>query len=171
MRNTLIKPALALALAITSVTPAFAGPLFVGSQSLQDLSQHNDFAATTYLTFALGGKKQPAKERFRSGLRLQMRNAANAPSLQRSSFAVNARDINFLDLSMNAKGLNSLQLNGVPLRQQAYMLNAGEDGAANSGMRSGLLIAGGVILAIGVAAAAAGGGNDNENNNDRDGNR
>jgi hypothetical protein len=174
MRNTIIKPVLVAAMALASVSPAFADPLYGSNSALNGLRQQNDMAAKAYFKFLLGGKRLTPKERFRSGLKLQMRNVFQSESLQDTRFVYEGRNnLNLLDLSMTGKGLSSLQLNGVPLTQSAYTLNADEDGNSGGGstMRTGLIVAGGVILAIGVAAAASGGGNDNDNdNNDRDGN-
>ena len=167
MRNLIIKPVLGVALAVAGMTPAFAEPYYAASQSLQDLRPQNDMAAKAYLKFSLGGKKLTPRERFRSGLKLQMRNVLQSQNLQDSRFVYPGGDINLLDLSMGGQGFSSLKLNGVPLQQASYTLNAGEEGdngGYKRGMRSGLVIAGAVIIAIGVAAAAAG-GSDNENNN------
>ncbi|PHS28711.1 MAG: hypothetical protein COA84_00525 [Robiginitomaculum sp.] len=172
MRNTIIKPVLVAAIALASVSPAFADPLYGSNSALNGLRQQNDMAAKAYFKFSLGGKRLTPKERFRSGLKLQMRNVFQSESLQNTRFVYEDRNnLNLLDLSMTGKGLSSLQLNGVPLSKSAYTLNAGEDGGSSgsSTMRTGLIVAGGVILAIGVAAAASGGGNDSNNNNDRDG--
>lgn len=162
MRHTIITPALVVAMAATNISTAFADPYFSGSQSIQDLRPQNELATMAYFKFSLGGKNQPVRERFQSGLRLQMRNVMNAQGRQRTGFSSFNGDINLLDLSMGAKGWSSLQLNGVPLQNTAYSLNAGEDGKKRN-IRSGLLIASGVILAIGVAAAAAAGSSNDKN--------
>jgi hypothetical protein len=166
MRNLIIKPVLSAALALAGITPAFAEPYYAASQSLQDLSPQNDMAAKAYFKFSLGGKKLTPRERFRSGLKLQMRNVLQTQNLQDTRFVYPGGDINLLDLSMGGQGFSSLQLNGVPLQQAAYRLNADEDGnngGYKRGMRSGLVIAGAVIIAIGVAAAAAGGSSNDTN--------
>ena len=173
MRNTIIKPVLVAAMALASVSPAFADPLYASNSALNGLRQQNDMAAKAYFKFSLGGKRLTPKERFRSGLTLQMRNVFQSEGLQNTRFVYDDRNtLNLLDLSMTSKGLSSLQLNGMPLTQSAYTLNADEDSSANGGsaMRTGLIVAGGVILAIGVAAAASGGSDNDTNNNDRDGN-
>jgi len=173
MRNLIIKPVLGVALALAGMTPAFAEPLYAASQSIQDLRPQNDMAAKAYLKFSLGGKKLTSRERFRSGLKLQMRNVLQSQSLQDSRFVYPGGDINLLDLSMGAQGFSSLKLNGVPLQQTGYTLYADEDGGNGGykrGMRSGLVIAGAVIIAIGVAAAAAGGSDSETNHNERNNN-
>ncbi|PHS22527.1 MAG: hypothetical protein COA85_11290 [Robiginitomaculum sp.] len=166
MRNLIIKPVLSVALALAGITPAFAEPFYAASQSLQDLRPQNDMAAKAYLKFSLGGKRLTSRERFRSGLKLQMRNVLQSQNLQDSRFVYPGGDINLLDLSMGAQGFSSMKLNGVPLQQASYTLNADEDGnngGSGRGMRSGLVIAGAVIIAIGVAAAAAGGSSNDTN--------
>ncbi len=174
MRNIIIKPALAVAMVMTSVSPAFADPFNASSQSVQDLRSRNDMAAKAYFKFALGGKKNDAPSRFRSGLKLQMRNVMQSQNQQSGAFAHSGGNINVLDLSMGAKGFSSLQLNGVPLQQKAYVLNAHThenegDRAHRRGFNRGILVAGGVILAIGVAAAVAGGEDDDDHDDfDRD---
>jgi hypothetical protein len=166
MRKMMTKTTLAVAIATVGFSPVHAGPVYATSQSIQDLSPQNELASTAYFKFSLGGKARPARQRFRTGLSLQMRNVLQAQSTRDYGYSFSGANINLLDLSMSGQGLSSLQLNGVPLQDTAYRLNAKDGEGKRSGMRTGLMIAGGVIVAIGVAAAAAGGGNDNENNND-----
>jgi hypothetical protein len=166
MRKMMIKTTLAVAIASVGFSPVHAGPVYGVNQSIQDLSPQNELASTAYFKLSLGGKSTPMRQRFRTGLALQMRNVLQAQSTRDYGYSFSGADINLLDLSMNGQGLSSLQLNGVPLQDTAYRLNAKGGEGKRSGMRTGLMIAGGVIVAIGVAAAAAGGGNDNENNND-----
>ncbi len=165
MRNIIFKPVLAVALATASISTAFADPLYASSQSFQDLRPHNDMTAQAYFKFALGGKSVKPKDRFHTGLKLQMRNVLHSQSLRYNSFAYSGGDLNILDMSMGTKGFSSLQLNGVPLMHGAHGLNASEDGKTS--INNGLLIAGGIILAIGVGAMAAG-GSDDDNDHDRD---
>ncbi len=171
MRNQFCKSTLALALTVAIASPSFADPFYGVSSSLQDLSTQNDMAALAYFKFALGGKKNRIKERFRTGFSLQMRNTGNTTHSNYTRFDPVHSELNLLDLSMGAKGFSSLQLNGVPLQPSAFQLNADE--SSNGRLHTGLLIAGGIMVAIAVGAAAAGNGRDNEgsdNGNDSNGN-